>query len=174
VIFAPNHASNLDPLALAAAFNWRELHRTYWAGWTGILFAGGIMRMISRAAQILPVDPDRNPGAALALGATVLRNGFRLVWFPEGRRSPTGEITTFLPGIGHLVRETNATVVPVRINGTFEAWPRSRRMPRFSQISVAFGQPIAAEVLIGLGPAPDLNERIADALREAVAALPET
>jgi long-chain acyl-CoA synthetase len=173
LVFTPNHSSYLDPLALAAAFDLYDLRGTYWAGWTGILLRGPIMRAVSRAANVLPVDPDRDPRSALELARSVLRMDRRLVWFPEGRRSPTGEITTFLPGIGLLLNETGAKAVPVRIRGTFAAWPRTRRWPRLRRLSIVFGRPIAADELAQRGHGNDVNTRIVNALRDAVAGLPE-
>jgi long-chain acyl-CoA synthetase len=173
LVFAPNHASYLDPLVVAAAFNRQALRRTYWTGWTGILFRGPVMRAVSRAANVLPIDPDREPGAALDLARSVLRLDRRLVWFPEGRRSPTGDIMAFLPGVGLLLSETGAKAVPVRIDGTYAAWPRTRRWPRLRRLSIVFGRPIAADELARRGQGSDVNTRIADALREAVAGLPE-
>jgi long-chain acyl-CoA synthetase len=173
LVFAPNHTSYLDPLVVAAAFDLRDLRVTHWAGWTGILFRGPIMRAVSRAANVLPVDPDRDPGAALDLARSVLRMDRRLVWFPEGRRSPTGEVTAFLPGVGLLLNETGARAVPVRIGGTYAAWPRTRRWPRLRRLSIVFGKPIAADELARRGQGHDVNTRIANALRDAVAGLPE-
>jgi long-chain acyl-CoA synthetase len=131
------------------------------------------MRAVSRAANVLPIDPDRDPGTALSLAASVLQFDGRLVWFPEGRRSPTGEIAAFLPGIGLLLKTTGARAVPVRISGTFDAWPRSRRWPRPRHLSIAFGRPIGAEELARRGEGNDVNVRIASALREAVVELSE-
>jgi long-chain acyl-CoA synthetase len=173
LVFTPNHASYLDPLTLAAAFEWRELRRTSWAGWTGLLFSTWFMRAVSRTANVLPIDPDRDPGAALALSAAVLRQGRRLVWFPEGRRSPTGEITEFLPGIAVLLSKTGVRAVPVRIGGTFEAWPGTRRIPRLRRLCVTFGPALGADELARRGRGKDENARIASALRDCVAALPE-
>jgi 1-acyl-sn-glycerol-3-phosphate acyltransferase len=173
VVLVPNHASYLDPPALAATFSLAELRRTHWAGWAGIMLAGPLMRAVSRAANVLPVDPDRDPGAALALAAAALRRDRRLVWFAEGRRSPTGEVGTFLPGIGYLLRETGASAVPVRIGGTFQALPRTRRLPRLVRLGIVFGEPLTPAELERRGRGADAHARIADALREAVAALPD-
>jgi long-chain acyl-CoA synthetase len=173
VVFAPNHASYLDPVTLAAAFRWSELRRTCWGGWTAILFAGRFMRALSRAANVLPVDPDRDPGGALALAVTALREGRRLVWFPEGRMSPTGELGDFLPGVGRLLAETDAPAVPVRIGGSFAALPRGRRIPRLRRLSVIFGPPVSRAELAERGGGKDAETRIADALRACVDALPE-
>ena len=120
IVLTPNHVSFLDPVLLAAAFSLRELQRTSWVGWSGIVLAGPLMRLVTRTAGILPIDPDRDPGAALSLVDKALETKNRLVWFPEGRRSPTGEITEFLPGIALVLERTGAKAVPVYISGTYE------------------------------------------------------
>jgi len=173
ILLVPNHASYLDPLAVAAALPWPVLRRTWWAGWTGILYRNRMMRAFSRAMRILPVDPDRDPRAALLLGAAALGREDALVWFPEGRRSPTGEITAFMPGVGVLLQRTGASALPVRISGTFEALPRTRRSPRPCPITVIFGTPVAAADLLHRGHGSTDAERIANALREVVAGLPK-
>jgi long-chain acyl-CoA synthetase len=173
IVFAPNHASYLDPLVLAATFSWADLRRTYWAGWAALLFANPVMRAISHAGNVLPVDPDREPARALALGAAVLRQGRRLVWFPEGRLSPTGNINPFLPGVGLLLQETGARAVPVRLLGTFEALPRHRRWPRLGRLRVIFGAAATAAELAAGVEGKDEPARIAQGLHDRVAALPE-
>ena len=42
------------------------------------------------------------PGEGLAIARAALNSGEILVWFPEGWRSPDGEMQRFLPGIGHI------------------------------------------------------------------------
>ena len=140
-IMAPNHTSYLDSLALAAVLSWPQLKSTYWAGWTGVLFRGPIGRLFSRIGRIFPVDPDRSPGASLEYGAATLARQNILVWFPEGRRSPTGQLRPFLPGVGVLAGTTKAPVVPVLIEGGFQALPTGRRLPRRHKMSITFGSP---------------------------------
>jgi long-chain acyl-CoA synthetase len=171
VILTPNHASYLDPILLAAAFPLSELQRTCWVGWSGIVLAGPIMRLITRTANILPIDPDRDPGATLDLVDTALQTKTRLVWFPEGRRSPTGEITDFLPGIALVLEQTGAKALPVHISGTYEAWPRSRKLPRPHEVTIRFGAPLGADDLDKRGEGPNRHARIAHALQNEVAAL---
>lgn len=173
ILLVPNHASYLDPLALAAALPWHLLQRTWWAGWTGILYRNRVMRAFSRAMRIMPVDPDRDPRTALLLGAAALGREDAVVWFPEGRRSPTGEITAFMPGVGVLLQRTGAQALPVRISGTFEALPRTRRWPRPYPITVIFGTPVAAADVLRQGHGSTDAEQIANALQEAVARLPK-
>jgi long-chain acyl-CoA synthetase len=171
IVLTPNHASYLDPVLLAAAFTLPELRRTCWVGWSGIVLAGPIMRLITRTANILPIDPDRDPAAALALVDTALQTKNRLVWFPEGRRSPTGEITDFLPGIALVLERTGAKAVPVHISGTYEAWPRSRALPRPHMVTIRFGKPISADELTERGEGATRHARIANALQNEVIAL---
>ncbi len=171
IVLTPNHVSYLDPVLLAAAFPLRALRRTCWIGWSGIVLAGPIMRMISRAAHILPIDPDRDPVTALAMVDKALETKNRLVWFPEGRRSPTGEITDFLPGIALVLERTGAKAVPVHIDGTFEAWPRSRTLPRPHKVTIRFSGSISADELAERGEGSNRHARIANALQKKVAAL---
>ncbi len=142
MLIAPNHTSYLDPPALAAAMPWSRLRKTFWAGWVGILYTGPFTRFISRACQVLPVDPDRDLAAAIETARDLLRRGYSIVWFPEGRRSPTGELGPFLRGIGRVVAHSDADAVPVAIRGTFDAWPKQRLLPRFKTVSVTFGEPL--------------------------------
>ena len=173
LVLAPNHASFLDPFAVAAALPWRRLRRTWWAGWTGRLFTNPAVRLFSRAAQIVPVDPDRGPAAALAFGMWILERGNTLIWFPEGRRSPTGELLPFLPGVGLLLARSGAPAVPARIFGSFAALPRGRRLPRLRRLTVLFGRPLGPADIAAV-PGAESFERIAEALHDAVAALAPT
>jgi long-chain acyl-CoA synthetase len=137
VVITPNHASYLDPLAVAAALPWRQLRRTYWAGWVGVMHTSPVRRWLSRATQVFPVDADRDLAAAVRTARELLDAGQSVVWFPEGRRSPTGELTPFQSGVGLLLR--HATALPTAISGTFAAWPKHRGWPRPGRVSVTFG-----------------------------------
>jgi long-chain acyl-CoA synthetase len=167
VIVAANHLSDLDPLVVAAALPPKALARVRWSGDTGRLFGSRAGRFLARATRIFPVD-ERRPGLTLAYARAVLTDGDCLVWFPESWRSPDGELQVFLPGIGRIVRETGAAVVPAHIAGTFQAMPRTARLPRPHPVRVAFGPPLAAAALLA-GDADDAA--VAARIRDAVAAL---
>ncbi|MCP4327231.1 MAG: AMP-binding protein [Alphaproteobacteria bacterium] len=170
LVIAPNHASDLDPSVLAAALPWRITRRLYWSGDAGRLFGVRWLRPFLRAAHVFPVD-GRLPAASLSLAAEVLKRGKILAWFPEEWRSPTGELQTFQPGVGWLLRETRAPVVPVLIEGSFEALPRQRRLPRLTRIRIRFGAPLGiAELSKSAGEAAEPID-LAAALRNSVAAL---
>jgi long-chain acyl-CoA synthetase len=172
VVLVANHVSLLDPLALSAALGWRRLSRVYWGGWTGLVFRDPLMRAISRLWRVLPVEPQRGFASSLALAAAVLERGDSLAWFPEGERSRGGDLLPFRPGIGLLLDRFPRPVVPARILGTFEAWPRGRWWPRPRPVTVIVGAPLDSRELAGAGAAPEeAARRIARALRAAVAGL---
>ena len=168
-VICANHSSYLDPFALAAALPYPRLREIWWAGWTGILFAGPLQRAFSRVAQVIPVDPDRAVAASLAWAGAVLGHGRSLVWFPEGARSAEGTLQRFLPGVGVVLTEHPVPVVPAYIDGAFAAWPRGRRLPRRGRIAVTFGPPIAAADLLKTGNVRP--EEVAGRIHAAVTSL---
>ena len=171
-VFAPNHSSFLDAFAVAAVLPERVLDDTHWGGWTGYTLRNRVFRWLSRAARVVPVDPDRATISSLAGAVAVLRDGRNLVWFPEGQRAPDGELQSLRTGIGAILEAVpEARVVPVYIDGAFEAWPHGRRLPRPHRIRVAFGEPVAADDLADSGEGDSRRARIVDAVRNVMKAL---
>ena len=170
-VLVANHLSDLDALFIAAAVGYGNLRRLYWSGDATRLFARPWLFPLLRAAHIFPVD-DRAPSRALALAETVLRRGDRLVWFPEGWRSPDGTLQRFFPGIGELLDRIPAPVVPAYIAGSYEALPRHRRLPRPWPVTIFVGRSLSPEELaLAKGRPP---QEIAERLRQAVAELEKT
>lgn len=170
-VLIPNHTSLLDPPAIMAALSDSFLNRTYWGGWTGIMFRNGLMRLVSRATLVLPIDQRSRPLANIALGATALARGYNLVWFPEGGRSPDGMLQSFQPGIGLMMTAHPTPLIPVWIEGSFEALPTGSWWPRRRAIRVVFGEALDTETLAGPSRGVDRYRRIATALHDQVAAL---
>jgi long-chain acyl-CoA synthetase len=170
LIIAANHASDLDPFVVAAALSFDHLRETYWGGDLERAFSSGLRRYLARVVHLFPVD-DRAPAASLEMGAAVLERGHVLMWFPEEWRSPTGELQRFLPGVARLARRAGAPVLPAYIDGTFEAMPRTRRLPRPAPVRVIFGAPIPVAELEARGHGESPEERVCTALRDAVAAV---
>ena len=104
-----------------------------------------------------------NPLEGLRIAAAILQAGYPLLIFPEGTRSVTGKLQPFKPGLGLLAIETGVPVVPTLIEGTFEALPKGRLLPRRSKIKVTFGEPVKVEMLVAdckaLAEIPPLKRR---------------
>ena len=170
-VLTPNHVSYLDAFVLANALNWKQLRKTYWAGWNEIVAANRFMRFLSRLGRILPVEPTRAARTGLALGAIVLQEGKNLVWFPEGGLSRTGELQAFKPGIGMLLEHFPTAVVPVSIQGSRDALPPDRNFPCFRPVRIIIGQASTTEELMREGSGKTSHQRIANALQQKVAEL---
>jgi long-chain acyl-CoA synthetase len=170
-LLAPNHASYLDPPVLAACLPFSRLRQLCWAGWTGVMFKGPLTRLLSRVANVVPVDPERGLTSTLGIGRGVLERGLALVWFPEGQRSKEGRLQPFLPGVGWLIEKTGVATVPVLIDGTHEALPPGRSRPRLRPVRVRFGAPIPAQDLLAGDETQERHAGAAERLRSAVASL---
>ena len=170
LIIAANHASDLDPFMIGAALSFEHMGEAYWGADLERAFSHPLLGRLARVLHLFPVD-DRAPAASLEMGAAVLARGRILIWFPEEWRSPTGELQRFLPGVARLAVESGAAILPAYIAGTFEAMPRTRRLPRPGRVRVAFGSALTAAELDAGGDGRNREERICGALRAAVAAL---
>jgi long-chain acyl-CoA synthetase len=169
-VLTPNHSSYLDSSVLAAVLDFKLLSRTYWAGWTGIAF-GPVFRVLRRLAHVVPISQEKAVASSLAFGAAVLRDQHNLVWYPEGGHSRTGELQPLKPGIGLLLEHEPVPVVPVHLEGTRDALPPGRVLPRPGRIRITFGQPLDPRELEQKGRGDQPHERITSALHEEMARL---
>jgi 1-acyl-sn-glycerol-3-phosphate acyltransferase len=88
------------------------------------------------------VDPDANLVPAMRAGAFGLRQGMALVLYPEGERSIDGTPRTFKKGAAILSIHRQVPIVPVAIEGFFDAWPRNKSFQGFKPLKIQFGDPI--------------------------------
>jgi 1-acyl-sn-glycerol-3-phosphate acyltransferase len=135
-LLASNHLSYMDPVVLAVAcprylvFVARaDLFETPWLG--------ALLRFL-RAIPVHPTKPDLGLREAVRL----LRHGQPIAIFPEGGRQFSGAIGTAKPGVGLLAASATVPIVPVLLQGTFEALPPTARMVRPTKIRVVFGAQI--------------------------------
>lgn len=110
-IIASNHVTNVDPLVLGWAAA-RELH---FLAKAELFQASRFFSWLIRGFNAWPVRRGGADRAALAVCSRVLRAGNMLVLFPEGTRSPTGELGSFKPGVGLLAVNGGVPVVPTAI-----------------------------------------------------------
>ncbi len=171
-VVAANHASDLDPLLIAAALPYRTLRCAYWGGDVVRLFDSAAGRLFCRTVHVFPVD-ERAASAAIGMAAAVLGRGDVQIWFPEGWRSPDGRLQRFLPGIGQLLLQTRAPVLPVHIAGSFEAMPRTRRWPRPHPVRITIGSLVEVSALEAEGEGETPQARIIDGLHGRLSQLAE-
>lgn len=137
VILAANHMSFLDPPLVGAGLR-RDIN--YLARESLFRFPG--IGALLRSWNSVPVDRDGGGAAGLKAILERLLKGGGIILFPEGTRSPDGQLQPAQSGIGLTVIKSNAPVVPVRVFGTYEAYGRHIRIPRPHRIAVKYGVPM--------------------------------
>ena len=120
----------------------REVFVNLFAVGTSEIFGEGIMKKVAQAVRVVVVDPDANLVPAMRAGAFGLRNGRSLILYPEGERSIDGTPRTFKKGAAILSMHLQVPIVPVAIDGFFDAWPRGKRFQKFAPLKIKFGDPI--------------------------------
>jgi len=137
-IVAANHASHLDP-PIVGMFLPRQV--SFFARKT--LWKPGIASWWLTAVGTIPVD--RDGGTSLDAIKRVLHSlssNRVVIVFPEGTRSPTGEMQKPRPGVGLIACKAQVPVVPARVFGSFEAFGKEGRLRLGSPVSVAYGRPL--------------------------------
>jgi 1-acyl-sn-glycerol-3-phosphate acyltransferase len=162
VLLVSNHQSNLDPVLIGLACP-RQLKYLARQGLFFWPFSWWI-----KALGAVPIDRDRGSIAGIRTTLRLLNEGEAVVVFPEGSRTPDGRLQEMLPGFCLLARRSGATLVPVGLNGAYEALKRGAAIPRLAEISLVFGPPIHPaqyQALSNEGLVQLVTDRIKDALR---------
>jgi 1-acyl-sn-glycerol-3-phosphate acyltransferase len=135
VLIVANHESDLDP-ALIASIARRQL--TYVA--KKELWDNPIQGWFMDRFKSIPVErgtPDRR---ALTWAIEVLQAGEGVIVFPEGARSRSGELMPPKAGAGMIWAKTRVPLLPVYIDGTYEAKPIGEANVRPRRVRIAVGQ----------------------------------
>jgi len=133
-IIACNHVSFLDPPFVNIAFE--EVVHSF-ARKT--LFDNPIAGMILRSWEVQGVDRDKPDAASLKATIRLLRHGKKVLMFPEGTRSHDGVPKSAEAGVGLFIAKSKAPVLPVRLFGTYEAYPRDAKTLRPAKVTLVVG-----------------------------------
>jgi len=139
-VYAANHASALDipvlyvnlPFQFRIAFK-KELLSYPVVGW-----------QLKRSGQVC-ID-QQNPSHSISSIRAALKGlkaGLPLVIFPEGGRTPDGEIKPFLPGAFFLAIKAQVDIVPVALVGTYELLPMDTYHIKCRPLEMRVGEPIS-------------------------------
>jgi long-chain acyl-CoA synthetase len=140
-LLCSNHQSFLDPVILLAVLPLRIILQLFAVG-TSEIFGSGFMVRVARLMRVVVVDPDANLVPAMRAGAFGLRNGLGLVLYPEGERSIDGAPKTFKKGAAILSIHLQVPIIPIAVDGMYDAWPRGKPFQKLAPIKVKIGKPM--------------------------------
>ncbi|MHB8594032.1 MAG: lysophospholipid acyltransferase family protein [Acidimicrobiales bacterium] len=145
-IFVANHASHIDtPLLLSVLpVHWR--HKTVVAAAADHFFdRRWKAHLWALVLNAVPIERHRVNRRSADVAAALLDDGWNLVIFPEGGRSPDGWFQPFRGGAAYLAVRSGRPVVPVHLHGTRRILAKGGRGPRPSRTRVTFGAPLVPD-----------------------------
>jgi len=166
LILAVNHSSFFDP-PLAGICSRRGVY--YLARKT--LLKWPFFGPLFPAMNVIPVERDGNDMSALREVIKKIKEGNGVVLFPEGTRSKDGKIQKARAGIGLVIAKTGAPVLPMRIFGAYDAFPKNAKHLHFPQITVVIGEPLFFSPEEIASPTRDTYQKLSDRVMEAIGAL---
>lgn len=144
VIIVGNHLSVIDSFIFPLMIERRVSYLAKSDYFTGKGLSGWLVKHFMLSTGQIPIDRSGGKAseAALNTGLAVLDRGNVLAMYPEGTRSPDGNLYRGRTGVARLVIESGATVIPAVMIDTDKAMPIGRKIPRVRRIGTVIGPPL--------------------------------
>ncbi len=137
-IIAANHASNFDPPVLSVSCP-EEVHFLA----KDSLFHIPLLGRLIRCLNSHPVARAASDASTFRDLLKILQGGEKVILFPEGKRTPDGNLQPLERGLPFIMQKSQCPIFPAFIDGTFSIWPIQKKLPKlFGKITVIFGSPI--------------------------------
>lgn len=183
-ILASNHTSSLDYGLVGWLLPVRIRKDVFVMAWEGFFkfpffYVGWGIKI---ATNCLAMRGEGNYFKGLREAGQLLRLGKIVYLYPEGNRTQDGELLPFKYGLGFLATELAVPVVPVYIEGAFEALRPGTIFFKKAPVSVCFGQPVIPEKPADREKTSDVSEefrtevyqKFSNKIREEILKLRET
>lgn len=143
VIFAANHQSHMDTFLLLTVIPTRFRKRMVVAAGADYFFDKRWKATLSALSiGAIPIERRKVSRTSSDRAQQLLRQGWSLMIFPEGGRSPDGWAGEFKAGAAFLSVRTGLPIVPVHIEGTGRILPKGSKLPRRGATAVTYGEPL--------------------------------
>jgi 1-acyl-sn-glycerol-3-phosphate acyltransferase len=157
LIITPNHVTYFDPFWVSVRI-YRAVRFMAWDKIFEFPIAGAIFRWLGA----FPVNLDAPEFGAYKCALAILKKREALMIFPEGGRSPDGNLMPFKEGAARLALKTGAPILPVLVEGGERVWSASMHIPRPRKVVVNY---------LPLIPTPSIPAGNRDEFEKAAAAL---
>jgi 1-acyl-sn-glycerol-3-phosphate acyltransferase len=165
-LVASNHSSYFDPILLGVS-----THRFLRYLARDTLFRTPFSAWVMTNVRSIPLKRQEGDIGTLRTSINILKKGEPLVIFPEGTRTPDGELKEAKRGIGFLVAKANVPVVPAYVGGTLAALPKWAKRPRLYPIMVYFDKPVSYAINASKGRNDDVYDNISCDIMDRISRL---
>jgi long-chain acyl-CoA synthetase len=122
--------------------HWRNPERS--PGTRGFfLFGPAAYYLVTALFNVFPLPRMRDFQSSFFHAGRAMDRGYNVLVFPEGTRTAEGRLARFRPGIGLLVKQSQAPVLPIGIRGLGELKVKGRGWFRSGKVEVHVGDAIA-------------------------------
>ena len=135
-LVASNHCSNLDPVAVGLSV---PFHCFYFAKES--LMRNFIAHKILTICNCIAINRSSPTPKSIKTVIRKLKENKSVVVFPEGTRSPDGIIKEGKIGAGMFAYRSGSPVLPAYVAGSYEAFPKSRKIFKPTKVHVVVGTP---------------------------------
>lgn len=144
-LIVSNHCSHLDEPAIIAAQQ-KHMKQVYSLAAKDYFFDPPLKGWFCQYfLNMIPFDRQGKCFQNLKVCQKILEQGKIILIFPEGTRSLTGKLQPFKLGLGLLAVKLKVPMIPVYIQGSYQALPKGEYFPRKYPIKVKFGSPVEIE-----------------------------
>ena len=166
-----NHQSFLDPPLIGALYS-NPIHFLARKSLTKSAF----LRWAFPRINVITVDQARPDPAAIMRFIREVRAGKRVLIFPEGSRTPDGEIKDAMPGIGLILSRLghDIPVQPLRIEGAYDCLPIHSSKLRFRPITISVGDPLPLTAQDLAAKGREAQRALGAKIMDGIRALPTT
>lgn len=145
-IFAPSHQSMLDGFLVLTTLPYSVLKKTFFLSYKNT-FGRSILKPVAINGQNILIDSNEKIKETLQYTALSIKEKNNLVIFPEGARTRNRKLLKFKPFFAILSKTFNVPVIPVVVDGGFEALKPGRFFPRPKKIKVTYLEAIYPDSL---------------------------
>jgi 1-acyl-sn-glycerol-3-phosphate acyltransferase len=167
-VLASNHASFLDPPLIACAALKKRRAVRFMARDT---LYKSILGTILRNVHTIPLSREKGDVGALRTALKAIKGGNLVSLFPEGTRTPDGELHEPKGGVAFLIAKASVPVIPIYIEGSFYAFPKGARFIKPHKVRIFVGEAISPAELRSDKKGTEAYREMGGRVMAAIAAL---
>jgi 1-acyl-sn-glycerol-3-phosphate acyltransferase len=143
VVFVANHHSHVDTPLLLSSIPERWRHKTVVGAAADYFFGTRVSSALSALViGAIPIERTKVGRKSADLARSLIDEGWSLLIFPEGGRSPDGWGQSFRGGAAYIAMRCGVPVVPIHVEGTGRILRKGKNRPTRSTVTLTFGAPL--------------------------------